>query len=95
MLHEAGGINWMNIPQWSVESPHHPYCEQHLYEPDAQVAPPLVAPQVPSAETTLLRSSAALFPETGEGTAAARAAVAKARRANQDCIIIVLGVVEI
>lgn len=47
------------VPQWSVEDPHQPYCEQQLPKGElAQVLPP-EPPQDPSVET--------LLPGLGEG----------------------------
>lgn len=46
-------------PQWSLELPHHPYCEQQSpYEEPLQVKP-VVPPQLPSVETALLFNGAA------------------------------------
>ena len=46
-------------PQWSLELPHHPYCEQQSpYEEPLQVKP-FVPPQLPSVDTALLFNGAA------------------------------------
>jgi hypothetical protein len=46
-------------PQWSLELPHHPYCEQQLPNEEPWQVKPFDPPQLPSVETALLSSGAA------------------------------------
>lgn len=42
------------VPQWPVDEPHHPYCEQHSPSLNPVQVKPLVPPQEPSVEVTPL-----------------------------------------